>query len=339
MTVQIVTGPTVAAPHPAPHTGGLLDVAEIHEGMAWVDPEDMFVSWNCAYPASVELCGTDETPDKLFRDPKVVDGTRFAVYLGGLCKPLTEDVLTEIDRVFALRESRQVEKNFEAAVLGVAPLLSGTPADAAHALAMMENALGDQYAGVGTIHMSPLIATLLFHDDLLIKVDGKYYTNLGTKVVVGVGYTSLAMYGSGDIQVWRSERILVEQPSTAQNTQVALAERAYIVAGDCVALRLDNIPTTATQSAPIPGDPLPDVSLETGTNELVGPGDSWFPPMGNLRSVTVVVTNGTLNVDGTEVTAPDSVSFDADNNETLDPPAISATGSGDRGYVSWVAVV
>ena len=120
--------------------------------------------------------------------------------------------------------------------------MSGTPVTPAHALAIMENALGDAYAGVGTIHMSPLLATLYFGDHLLVEVGGKFYTRLGTKVVVGTGYTSNNLYGTGDVTVYRSAKTLVDAPDMANNVTNVLAERSYVVVADCAVLKMVGIP-------------------------------------------------------------------------------------------------
>lgn len=243
MTVaQIGRAPLIDAPTPDQRKGDLLDVAEIHEGLGWISPTGLFVSWNCIEAQATEVCATDETPAKTFGSPEVVDGVDFAVYLGGQCKPVGADVEAEVSRVFDLRESRAVEKRFEALVLAPGTPVSGTPVSAAHALALMENALGDWYAGVGTVHMSPLVATLLLQNDLIVNNGGRFYTKLGTKVVVGTGYSSTFLYGTGDVVLYRSSKILVEAPNTTDNTVNVLAERAYVAVGDCMSLVMSGVP-------------------------------------------------------------------------------------------------
>jgi hypothetical protein len=242
---QVLRAALVEAPTPAKREHELLDVADVHEGMAWIDNNDMFTSWNCLDVNAVDICAPDTTPAKIFGSPSLVDGAKFAVYLGGACKPVSAEVESNIDRVFDLRESRGVEKQFEVRILGSGTAVSGSPVSAAHALAMMENALGDGYAGIGTVHMSPLMATLLLQNTLLVEEGGRLYTRLGTKVVVGTGYSSANLYGTGDVTVYRSERVLVEAPDTTNNVVNVLAERAYVVVADCVALKMTGIPGPA----------------------------------------------------------------------------------------------
>jgi hypothetical protein len=337
--VQLVRGPIVEAPTPERRRGDLLDVADVREGMAWIDPNDMFVSWNCLEAGWVDVCAADSTPSKTFGSPTVVDGVRFAVYLGGQCKPLTDDTEANIGRVFDLRESRAVEKRFETLVLGLGTAVTGSPVSAAHALAMMENALGDQYAGVGTIHMSPLMATLLLQDMLLVDSGGRFTTHLGTKVVVGTGYSSTALYGTGDVTLYRSAQVLVDSPDMAQNVNNVLAERAYVAVADCVALKMTGVPmpTAGGASGPTPTPQTP-VNVVTGVDTVEGPAGSWTPPSGSIRNVTVVVTSGSVEVDGDEVTAPYTVSFDADEDEVLTPPTVTADDDNDRCVVTWVVV-
>jgi hypothetical protein len=243
MTVQVFRGPTIDAPTPDPRRGTLLDVAEVREGVAWIDSNDVFVSWNCIEAKWTEVCGVgDSTPAKTFDGPTMVDGADFVVYLGGQCKPLGADTEAQIDRVFDLRESRAVEKRFETLILGNGTAVSGTPVSAAHALAIMENALGDQYAGVGTIHMSPLMATLLLQNQMLVETGGRFTTTIGSKVVVGTGYSSTALYGTGDVVVFRGPKVHVPAPDTANNTVNMLVERAYVVVADCVSLKMTGVP-------------------------------------------------------------------------------------------------
>jgi len=88
-----------------------------------------------------------------------------------------------------------------------------------------------------------------------------------------------------------------------------------------------------TQDAPTPTTAS---NVLTGADEISGP-ETWSAPsVGSLRSVTVVVTNGTAQVDGADITAPSTVQFDADTGETLAAPSISVEDPSDRAVVSWV---
>jgi hypothetical protein len=245
MTVaQIGRVPTGDAPTPAVRPGGLLDVAEVRDGIAWLSPADMFVSWNCLdNRVTADPCDAGALhPAKTFDSPVLVDGSTFVAYLGGACKPVIEtaSVRENVSRVFDLRESRFVEKQFEAAVLAAGTALTATTA--AEALGTMEEALGNGYAGVGVIHMGPLVATFLLAEQLIYQEGGKFFTHLGTKVAVGTGYGSMKMYGTGEVTLYRGAKQVVDVPDTANNVATVLAERVYVAVADCVVYKIDGIP-------------------------------------------------------------------------------------------------
>lgn len=240
MTIsQIGHGPSIDAPTPERRTGGLLDVAEIRNGVSWIDPNDMFLSWNCLDTSATVVCGPDPTPTKTFSSPVVVDGAAFVAYLGLQCKPLG-NLQNEADRVFDLAESRAVERGFETAVLSGGTSV-GTAGTAADALGKIEQALAAGYVGTGIIHTSPAAATKLFANLLLVNNGGKFFTQLGTPVVVGAGYSATAMYGTGSVVLYRSERVSVSGPDMANNVMSALAERAYVAFTDCIRVKVTGI--------------------------------------------------------------------------------------------------
>ena len=61
-------------------------------------------------------------------------------------------------------------------------------------------------------------------------------------MVVGTGYTSNNLYGTGDVTVYRGPKELVPAPDMANNVTNVLAERAYVVVADCVSLKMVGIP-------------------------------------------------------------------------------------------------
>lgn len=237
MTVQIVHGPIVEAPTPEKVEGGLLDVAEVHEGIAWHDPASGFLSWNCLdVRQAPDLC--DTTPDpatKTFDGPTSVTGHRFNAYLAGQCKPLNmmSEVRENISRVFDLRETMIVETNFYADVLNAAAD-AGTVTNALDALALLEGKMGQDYAGKPVIHVSPGIATILLADKAIVEEGGKFYTRLGSKVVIGRGYGP-GIWATGEVTLYRGPKEVVEVPDTTNNAAQVLAERMYVAYADCVA--------------------------------------------------------------------------------------------------------
>jgi len=240
MTVSIIRGPTIDAPTPARRTGGLLDVADVRDGIAWLSGSDEFLSWNCSAPGFTTICVPDDTPAKWFNDPLTMTGVDFVLFLGTQCRPLGGDVGTQADRVYDLRESHGVEQAVEQGLLGDGTSL-GTATSPTDALAKMEQELMVQYAGVGIIHVGAAIATVLLSKALIEQVGGKFFTKLGTRVSVG-GYTSGAMYGTGDVLIYRGSKESHESPDRTTNIHHGLAERAYVAFTDCVRLKITAIP-------------------------------------------------------------------------------------------------
>lgn len=242
MTIsQIGHGQVIESPTPDRRFGGLLDVADVRQGITWIDPNDAFLTWNCLDTNATVVCGPDTTPAKTFKSPTVMDGAAFVAYLGLECRPLGGDLPAQASRVFDLAESRAVERGFESALLASAPappsLVTGSTGPVA-ALATLEQALAGAYVGVGTIHMSPALATVLLAYQLIVERGGRFYTGLGTKVVVGAGYGAKAMYATGDVVLYAGQKVSVEGPNMSNNVMSALAERAYVAFTDCVAFKV-----------------------------------------------------------------------------------------------------
>jgi hypothetical protein len=141
------------------------------------------------------------------------------------------------------------------------------------------------------------------------------------------------MYATGEVVLARGELVAQRSLNQATNETVTLVERGYVAAVDCmvVAVKVGDDINVAVQEQQSVG---PD--LVTGVDEVSN--GTWTPPAGELRSVTVVVTSGLVEVDGDQVTAPHSVSFDADTGEALSPPVIVSANPGSRALVTWVAV-
>jgi hypothetical protein len=243
MTVSIIRGPTIDVPTPARRTGGLLDVADVRDGIAWVSGTDEFLSWNCSDAGATTVCVPDDTPAKWFNDPQTLDGIDFVLFLGTQCRPLGGDMGAQADRVFDLREGKGVEANAEANLFSTGVSL-GTAGGPTEALGKMERELAVQYAGVGIIHVDYATATVLLSKALIEQVGGKFFTKLGTRVAVGVGYTSGSMYGTGDVIIYRGDKMSNDSPDRTSNIHYGLAERGYVVFTDCVRLKITAIPLT-----------------------------------------------------------------------------------------------
>lgn len=268
--VQIVTPLWDTTPVVSPFTSGILDHADVREGIANQRPGGMGLSYNCLDTAvPTELCPEPTTP-KNFERPSGIEGIEFAVYGGLNCKPFgfdEETGLSEIERVFGLQESRGIERalmetRFIAgpddddgagvdlrwpAATDITPVSGAVSAKVG--LALLEGYAASRYAGQPTLHLPYSVASFLAGDKIVEGQGGKLYSSLGAKVVAGIGYdfpnngpagTEPAdgerwLYATGEVMVARSDVKSFVQTDFATNDIYALAERRYIAAIDCFA--------------------------------------------------------------------------------------------------------
>jgi hypothetical protein len=230
--------------------GELLDVARILDGGAWLEPTGLFSTFNCLRPTAVTWNCPPTGAKDFTTPPSWVDGVKFFAYLGATCKGVGYDqaeAQSEVGRVFDLNESYIVEQRFGALVLNVAPAVIAGQFTPLNALALLEQDAADKYAGVPTIHMSRLMASLLSGQNVLdVQPDGTLRTKLGSKVVAGGGYNVTKMYATGEVTVLRGDRHLDQVFNQTTNEVGTLAERAYIASGDCYAAQVGVAPVTAT---------------------------------------------------------------------------------------------
>jgi hypothetical protein len=255
-------------PAVSPLASGILDHASVKEGITWSNPRSIGLSYNCLDTAvPTELC-PEPTTAKEFGSPGATEGIQFAVYGGVTCKPFgfdEETGLSEIERVFGLKESRGVERalmetRFVAGPdddpgAGVDnrwdPALDLTPAGGAVspkiALAILEGYAASIYAGVPTLHIPYTIGSLLASEQHIEAQGGKWYSRLGSKAAVGAGYEfpnngpdgtnptpgELWVYASGEVMVARSAVESKAVTDFSSNDIYALAERRYLAAVDC----------------------------------------------------------------------------------------------------------
>lgn len=270
MTVTTVAPLWETTPAVTPLSGGILDHADIVEGVSWQSPRGLALSYNCL-PTTVptELCPEPTTP-KEFENPGVIEGFEFAVYGGLTCKPFGFDEATakaEIARVFALKEARGIERalmetRFVAgpdddagagvdlrwpAATDITPAGGAVPAKVG--LAMLEGYAASIYAGQPTLHLPYTIGSFLAGDKIIEAQAGKFYTPIGAKVAVGAGYDfpnsgptgaeatagERWIYATGEVMLARSGIISAVQQDRSTNDIYALAERRYVAAIDCFA--------------------------------------------------------------------------------------------------------
>lgn len=127
---------------------------------------------------------------------------------------------------------------------GATPLVAPDPTSIESVVGELEEWLYGiataNYGAVGYLHAPARFAAALAFAGLLVKDGPVYRTQMGTVWSIGGGYPDDGtIYISGQTTVWRSVDILVppvrETFDRATNQYLAIAEREYAVAYDCVA--------------------------------------------------------------------------------------------------------
>ena len=276
MSVTIIRGSDVTKPTTTPRGSGIIDHATVQERQG----SDFYLRNNEGlWPSlsgdgsksqawDVETCAGPSTGLELddYAGVRWDAGFVHLVQSGASCSNVgtslqdTENLLREN---FDLQESSRIESAVLAsrfiarAAAGTVDRSSwdaptnlnttyGSTLNVDQALAILEEystgpAAGDKrIAGGLTIHMAPSVASLL--GDALVWEGGKAYTRLGSKVVVGSGYSAglntggSRMYATGDTYIERSSEITVsaltlpaDAATLGSNTHYVSLQRAYRV--------------------------------------------------------------------------------------------------------------
>jgi hypothetical protein len=152
-------------------------------------------------------------------------------------------------RSLDLGASRAVEEGFQTVfATGAVDLSPATPVDPVRSLGILEQYAGVNYGGRPVIHMDRLMATRLYEDGAIERVDGHLETGLGSIVVAGAGYNADAalpsavgagndwMYATGHVRIWQSPKTILSGlvPDNPYDNQFkSLAERVYIATYEC----------------------------------------------------------------------------------------------------------
>lgn len=195
---------------------------------------------------------------KTFNSPAWLDGIRFAVYAGALCKGVGTDVghiQSETERAFLANESVGVERalmtqrlvgggSFPATV-DISPG-SGTLTPG-EGLALLENYAAGVYAGVPTIHVARGVGSLLMTQQAIEARGSAFYSKQGSKIASGGGYgnVNLApgggntpagqsyMYATGEVAIARGDLINQQAFNQTTNELGVIVERPYVALVDC----------------------------------------------------------------------------------------------------------
>lgn len=128
------------------------------------------------------------------------------------------------------------------------------------AIAALESYAAAVYAGAPTLHMPRGAVLAAFGAGLITERGGKFYTKTGAKVAAGGGYDDpdavpasgvFDIYATGEVYVERAKRLVFQEYTMpgdgsgtgsgenglADNTVIALVERAFRVGIDCFAAK------------------------------------------------------------------------------------------------------
>lgn len=266
-------------PVPEPIVGSLLDgVATVVDSnnFAWFGTgEGLFNSYDSLTfgHSPVFPCTTQPTKD-FDQTATWVSGFRFGAYGGTTCKSVGYDMAeaeAQVRKAFESGESIAVEAAFMATRFEVAAgedVVSGvkkwddpvdiTPGSGAVkpkvGLALLEAWMGPRYTGLPTLHVPTVVLSLVMGPDGVVVRDKMLRTQLGSKVVNGVGYDEPNtgpdgsdapagekwLYATGEVLVIRSPDIVRQAMDRSTNDVFTLAERAYIgsAAGPTAAVRV-----------------------------------------------------------------------------------------------------
>jgi hypothetical protein len=255
----------VVPPAVLPYRYGLLSAATVLTGAGRWELGVQFDSDNCT-PGGLwgyDLCGDPiETspPGKTAPGLTLNEAAPFTVYDGVTCAPIgLGDAEGRARRRLAGSEQRQVEAAFWTRQLAAAdtPLVGGSPATGlAHAVGLLEEALGGNYNGLGVIHAPRWVAALAGSAYLAVRDGSTLRTQLDTAWAFGAGYPGTGpggvapaaghawLYVTGAVVVRRGDVVVPATPQAggldkANNEMTVLAERTYVVAYDCVAYAID----------------------------------------------------------------------------------------------------
>lgn len=208
-------------------------------------------------------------PKQTTRGVAVVTASPFAVYGEYECNPVgrpLEEAFARAQAHLELGRGRAIERAVQLGEAGNEPSLiadavditpGSGPVGMTDAVSRLEQYLGENYGGIGVIHMDRRLAAHAVADMLIYPVGDNLQTGLGTYVAAGAGYD--ASYGpgespgespSGDGQLWifatgavfgwmSDSPSFPDSPGGAinrdNNTITVLAEQQVVVAWECVA--------------------------------------------------------------------------------------------------------
>lgn len=230
----------VPGPQRKPRKGGIKTVAEFvpTDRLKAVERVD-WTSEPCGFPLPAPgLCwGVEVVEDKTYGDgpDTFTSGQVFALYAGDQCFAGGDmDHEARARAVLEAGEDRALEERL-AAILAAA---DATPTDSgtfAAAFAAAENAADSDYVGLPTIVMNRGDVNAASAERVLsVDASGNLWTTNGTPVLATSAVPAGDFYVTGEIFVLVSGEITANRViHYIENTEMAIAERAYALGIDC----------------------------------------------------------------------------------------------------------
>lgn len=186
--------------------------------------------------------------------PVRVEAPPFTVYTGSECQspvfPASDESADQLER----SEDLQVERLFWLKVQARPDLIDGGTASLIDAFSWLEEQAAIRYAGQAWIHVSPRGLNHLAREDLVANPGadaGQLRTAWGSRLVPASGYAAAAdapatgpitFLATGEVTYRRSDPFTHEYFDPKLNEKGAVTERTYVIASDCLALKVQATP-------------------------------------------------------------------------------------------------
>lgn len=232
----------IEAPTRIPRPNTSLDVLPVHDVSNEHFVGFQFIPEPCSFPNNLpQNCYVQVGPAagtaKTFNDVENPIVTKvFGAYQGIECALNGGvDSFREIARNVLENGEHKVVDEALAVALAAVDVSLGAATNTVQALALLEQALADNVPAQGYIFVSPVVATYLASNFLLVRnINGTLETHLGTPIVVLTETAAaLVAFASGPVNIWRGPVMVNDTQTWTANTASALAERLYSLAIEC----------------------------------------------------------------------------------------------------------
>lgn len=241
-----VDAPGYWEPGPAPPPKrGLFSVAEIHDG---VDPHLMmganYMTNRCTAGSEwLDFCSPLAATVKQFMKLSIVKGLSATVYDALDCEPVgvsADEQETRLLDTFDVKAEAVMEASLERRLRADAALPA---ASLTEMIAVLEEELAQNYAGLGTLHMdryTSLSARAAGLVEIPTSPDGPIETINGTPVAAGRGYYRDADQfwagACGRVIILRGPKSTYRTPPSLDRAPQVLVEQPFVILAECVAV-------------------------------------------------------------------------------------------------------